>query len=349
MQDRDPPLRRDVNRRDLLALGLGAFVVAALPLRQTSRPAVIRRRVPVMGTLADIVAIHPDAACARAGAAAAVLALRRVERTMSRFDRRSDVGRANAADPREAVDITRETAFVVERALRFAEATDGGFDPCLGAAAALWDVNHRRTPPAEDVVRRLADRRLYRALDLDACGHAPRVRRGHPDAAIDLGGIAKGYGVDQAVAALRENGVERGFVNVGGDLYALGRSEDGAPWRVGVRAPHAPDTVQQVLEVTDLAVATSGDYEQHFTWRGTRYHHLFDPSTGAPRRTARHSVTVTADTCLTADAAATAVFGMDVARAARLLEAAAPAAALVSPAQSSSTSKSGVTTHPTNA
>jgi thiamine biosynthesis lipoprotein len=136
------------------------------------------------------------------------------------------------------------------------------------------------------------------------------VRFEDRDVHLDLGGIAKGYGIDRAVAALRRKGIAHAIVTVGGDLYALGQAPDGAPWQVGIRDPHNLDRLAGRLEVTDRAVTTSGDYERFFNWRGVRYHHLIDPRTAAPRRTPVHSVTVLGDNCMNADAAATAVFGM---------------------------------------
>src|SRR5690606_13732097 len=126
------------------------------------------------------------------------------------------------------------------------------------------------------------------------------------DLALDLGGIAKGYSVDRAVDALRRHGIEHALVNVGGDLYALGRSPDGDPWQIGVRAAAAPQQLAGTIALTDAAVATSGDYEQFFTHGGRVYHHLLDPATAAPRASSLHSVTVQAASCMSADAAATA-------------------------------------------
>jgi thiamine biosynthesis lipoprotein len=176
---------------------------------------------------------------------------------------------------------------------------------------ALWDFSNRQVPPNEHDVRRIAGLRLYRALDIDRREAGAVVQLRDAAAAIDLGGIGKGYGVDRAVSALRAHGIDRGLVNVGGDLYALGTSEDGDPWQVGIRSPEDPHQLIGRLPLTDGAVATSGDYLQHFDHGGTRYHHLLDPASGAPRRTDTHSVTVRAFSCMHADAAATAVFGMD--------------------------------------
>jgi thiamine biosynthesis lipoprotein len=209
---------------------------------------------------------------------------------------------------------------VLERSLRWAEASDGSFDPCLGRATALWDVEDRIEPPAATETRLFAGRQLFRALDLDPAPGRARVRFEDPSVAIDLGGIGKGYAVDRAVAALRAWGIERGLVNAGGDLYALGTSEDGDAWKVGIRSPRDPGDLAGRIAISDEAVATSGDYLRQFTHAGRRYHHLLDPATGEPRQSDVHSVTVRAVSCLDADAAATAVFGMDPIRAEALTE-----------------------------
>jgi thiamine biosynthesis lipoprotein len=316
------------SRRQLIALGVGAFVVAAAPFLRRRGARLVRRTVPVMGTIAELGVVHDDAVAGHAAIDAAIAELRRVEWMMSRYSPTSDVGRANRLAARDAVDVSPATVAVLEAAIAWAIASDGVFDPCIGRAVELWDVEHRTAPPPTGDVRRLAGRRLYRALDLDG-GTRPRVRLTDRDAAIDLGGIAKGYAVDRAADALRHRGIARGIVNVGGDLYAIGRSEDGDPWRVGIRSAADPGTLTGTLDVADAAVATSGDYERFFEYRGHRYHHLLDPETAAPRVAAAHSVTIRAASCLAADAAATAVFGLGRADAARVLRAAGRRAELI--------------------
>jgi thiamine biosynthesis lipoprotein len=294
------------SRRDLLALGAGAFVVVSVPFALSRRRRRLHRRtIPLMGTLAEVGVVHSDGRYAQAAIDAAFDRLRQVDKTMTRFVSTSDVGRANLAPAGEAVTISQETANVLMASLDWAQATDGVFDPCLGRVVELWDVTRRVAPVPVDESRRFAARGLFRSLDLDGTSLVLKSE----DAAIDLGGIAKGYGVDLAVETLREWGIHSGLVNVGGDLYALGESEDGDPWRVGVRSPQHPDRIDRMMRVSDEAVATSGDYQQFFRHEGRTYHHLLDPETGAPRRTEVHSVTVVAADCMTADAAATAAFG----------------------------------------
>ncbi len=326
MEDRDRSTPRSITRREVISLGVGAFVVAAIPLARSRRRArLVRRSVPVMGTIGEIGVIHRDGQYAHAAIDAAIDELRLVERLLTRFSHTSDVGRANRLAAHDAVTVSPETAAVIEEALLWAESSEGAFDPCLGRVTEMWDVGHRLTPPPDSDVRRLAGRQLYRALDLDRS----RVRFTDQDVAVDLGGIGKGYGVDRAVRALRDRGIENGLVNVGGDLYAMGVSEDGDLWKVGIRSPDDPSTLTGRIEVSDAAVATSGDYLQYFRHGGTRYHHLLDPATGAPRRTDVHSVTIKANRCMTADAAATAAFGMTRVSAERLLHSHATDAEIV--------------------
>jgi FAD:protein FMN transferase len=272
-----------------------------------------------MGTVADLAVVHQDRTRANRAVNAAIAELQQVERWMTRFDGTSDVGRANRAAAADATIVSPATAAVVIAALTWADVSGGAFDPCLARTIEAWDVARRSDPPAPDTFVRLAGRRLHRALDVDTWRGQPAVRFTDPDVGLDLGGIAKGYGVDRAVAALREHGISDAIVNVGGDLYAIGSGADGDPWRVGVRAPDEPDGIVSTLEVRDRAVATSGSYLQYFESRGRRYHHLIDPDTAEPRVCAMKSLTVSAGSCMAADAAATALFGATTADTDRLL------------------------------
>jgi thiamine biosynthesis lipoprotein len=306
----DPFLSRHPDRREFLALGVGVFVALSLPRAMKRHVSLVRRTVPLMGTIAEVQVAHHDERVAEDAIDAAIAELLWVERTMTRFRNDSDVGRANLGAARDGVRITPETAFVIAAALRAATASDGRFDPAIGEASELWDVLNRHEPPPDDRVQRLAARGFWRKVDVSTSAGLPNVRFDDADLHLDLGAIAKGYGVDRATGVLRARGVEHAIVTVGGDLFALGGSPEGEPWTVGIRSPHDRRALAATLHVSDRAVATSGDYERFFRWRGVRYHHLIDPATAAPRRTPFHSATVIADSCMDADAASTSVFGL---------------------------------------
>lgn len=311
------------DRREFLAFGLGVVVVAAVPFAQRRRR-IVRRTMPAMGTIIQVAVVHRDERYAHAAIDAAFGALAGVERDMTRFTSTSDIGRANLGAAGQPVAVTARTAQVIDEALRWAGATDGRYDPAVGAAVALWDVNHRQTPPPDERVRVLAGRRLYRAVEVGTRASGPVVLFHDEAVQLDLGAIAKGFAVDCAVTELREWGITDAMVCAGGDLYAMGRDLDGEPWRVGIQDPLDPSRLAGTLMLSEQAVATSGDYEQFFRHHGVRYHHLIDPTTAAPRRTVVHSGTIVADRCMVADVAATAAFGLDPAAAQRLIRLRAP-------------------------
>ena len=312
-----------LDRRQFITIGVGAFVVAGLPLGigRRRQPRTIKRSIPVMGTIATFAVVHEDVAVAERAIDAAIAELRRVDRTMTRFSNESDIGRANLFSG-QPVSVERDTAFVIAEALRWANLTGGAFDPAIGGIVQAWDVTHRHEPPRRELIEPLAGQALYKAVEVDAS----RVFFHDARARIDLGAIAKGFAVDRAVEALRANGVRNAVVEAGGDLYAMGKAVDGDDWQIGIQAPDDDRALAAMVPASDCAIATSGTYRQFFRYRGQRYHHLMDPRTAAPRATPVRSLTVRADRCMHADVAATALYGMSVADANALLARATPGA-----------------------
>jgi thiamine biosynthesis lipoprotein len=152
-----------------------------------------------------------------------------------------------------------------------------------------------------------------------------------PDLYVDLSAIAKGYGVDRVAALLDTAGVEDYLVEIGGELLARGRNARGEPWRIAVERPDPSGrTVQQVVALTDAALATSGDYRNFFEAGGTRYSHTIDPATGRPVTHDLASVTVLGADAMHADAHATALLVMGVDRGLRFARAAELAALFIS-------------------
>ena len=317
------------SRREFISLGVGAFVVGTIPFAARGRARLVRRTLPVMGTFGEVAVVHKDEKYAQGAIDAAFQELQRVESVLTRFRPDSEIGRANLSAFSGPQDVSAETSKVLKASVRWADLTNGAFDPCLGRAVALWDVGNRNQPPGVQDVHRFAQRGLFKALELGKSQGRDVVVFHEEDMGIDLGGIGKGYGVDRAVEALRSWGIQNGLVNVGGDLYALGVSEDGDPWKVGVRSPDDPEALITTLSMTDRAVATSGDYHQFFEHEGRRYHHLLDSTTGAPSEARLRSVTVAAAACMDADAGATTAFLASAGGAGIMLSRVAPGAEVV--------------------
>jgi thiamine biosynthesis lipoprotein len=302
-----------LSRREFVGLGMGAFVAASIPLSLRRSHALVQRTIPVMGTIARFAVVHRHADRAQAAIDAGISELRWVERVMTRFTDTSDIGRANILSHHDAVAVTRETAFVTAAALDWADALDGRYDPAVGATVKLWSVNDRHEPPPSDRIAELAGRRFFRAVEVGSTRGRRAVRFHEKGPRLDLGSIAKGFAVDRAADALRHHGIENAIVVAGGDLYALGTSPDGEPWSIGIQSPFDEREIVGTLKLTNRAVATSGTYRQFFRYRGHRYHHIMDPLTAAPRETSMRSLTIAADSVMQADAATTALFGLETA------------------------------------
>ena len=323
-----PDLRRNILRvlltAALLSVALGVSCdsrgrggAAAGPVTMASSPAGI------MGTQTELTVVvgGGDAAAGRAALQAAEGALRDVEAMMSPFLAASPLSRFNAAPAGEAVPLPAELAGLLERARTFTERSDGAFDVTVGPIVQLW----KRAGKAGRVPREseLAEARARVGMENLTVSDGEAVKK-IDGLELDLGAIAKGYGVDKAAEAMRRTaGVRGGLVNVGGEVRSFGAKGDGAAWRIGVRHPFRQG-LYGVMVLGESAVATSGDYERFVEIGGVRYSHIVDPRTAQPVRQT-HSVTVVSrggdgrqPSCTDADAWATALSVMGAAGLGRL-------------------------------
>jgi thiamine biosynthesis lipoprotein len=190
---------------------------------------------------------------------------------------------------------------------KLAEQSGHLFNPAIGKLINLWgfhsDAPECRPPPDPAAISALVQANP-RMSDLQLKGIM--LHSNNRSVQLDFGAFGKGYGIDQAIAHLREMGIHNAIVNAGGDLRAIG-DRDGRPWRIAIRNPNGGG-VFAIIEVSgDESVFTSGDYERNFIYDGKSYHHIIDPRTGYPAEGSR-SVTVLYENAVTADAAATALF-----------------------------------------
>lgn len=244
--------------------------------------------------------------------------IERLEKLFSRSLEDSDVSKVNTAAGLNPVKVNPEVLYVTERAVEFAELAEGGFDPTIAPLVDLWGFlgQEYRVPEPQELERTIpfVD---YTALKIDRDHLELFLPREHMG--LELGGIAKGFIVDQALEVLNQADVKHAFINAGGDIGLLGPKPDGEPWRVGIANPRETDQVIAVLSITDCSVVTSGDYERSFEEDGKVYHHILDPETGMPADELA-SVTVVAETTMMADALSTAVFVLGPQKGLQLIE-----------------------------
>jgi FAD:protein FMN transferase len=276
-----------------------------------------------MGTSLHFIAYTtPEAseAATRAAIDKAIAEMRRLEAVLSEWKPESEVGQVNARAG-EWVNVGPEAAAVIERGLWAGKLSSGSFDITFQALSKVWKFGSAQEDkpevPSRAVVEKLRKLVDYRRVELDQAGGRVRIGAGQQ---LGLGGIAKGYIVDQAAKVLRDAGVKGFLAQAGGDLYGAGRKPDGSPWVSGVRDPRGPEgDFFAVLELTDHAFSTAGDYARAYVVGGKRYHHIIDPKTGYPA-TACRSVTIWAPDATTADGVDDAVFILGPERGLKLVE-----------------------------
>lgn len=255
----------------------------------------------IMNTLVRIT-LPEDTPAAAYQAAFAEMA--RLEGLFSAQRPDSEIAKLNQA--RALSPLDPDTLDLLSVSLDYIRLTGGAFNPCMGALTELWGISGEtpQVPGADEIDQALA---LCdpQALSLDGQGAAFQAA----GVKLDLGAIAKGYAADRAARVLREQGITRGVISMGGNVVVLGEKQTDTPWRVGIRDPlGSADEIVGYLQASDLSVVTSGGYERYFEQDGVRYHHILDPATGYPADAGLISVTVvTADGTL-ADMLSTAVF-----------------------------------------
>lgn len=226
-----------------------------------------------------------------------------VDTVMSNWKSDSDLSRLNRAAPGIWLDVPESLITVLEAALAVEKASHGAFDIGVAEAVAAWGFGPRAgdRPPMSPARRAIT----RDSLELDRANR--RVRK-HAPLGLDLCGIAKGYGVDRLGEVLSASGVTDWLVGIDGDMRGQGSKPDGQPWAVGLERPiRGHREIEGVIELTDLAVATSGTYRHCRDIDGRAVSHTIDPATGEPIGGKLASVSVLAKTCMAADAWATAV------------------------------------------
>ncbi len=296
------------------AIGLAPLAVAA-PVADKK----VLRSDTAMGTRITLTLWTDDEARAAEAAKLVFDEFRRIDRLMTTWLDDSDVSRINDAAGKSAVRVDPEVIAVLSKAQQVARASRGAFDVTVGAFSGLWKFDEDldgSIPAAADVTARLASVD-YRKLRINPKARTARLLR--PGMRITLGGIAKGYALDRAVALLYQHDLVDFILQAGGDLFVSGK-KGAQPWVVGIRDPRGDrSAVFAVAEVENRTFSTSGDYERSVIKDGKRYHHILDPKTGNPV-TGTRSVTVMAKDAFTADAWSTALFVLGVDEGMKLVE-----------------------------
>lgn len=233
--------------------------------------------------------------------------MERINQLMSPYIEHSELSKLNRLGASSYVSISQELYDLIELSVGISAETDGAFDITFASVGFLYNYRESQRP-SDETIADLLNAVNYRHIKFDQSNHS--IHFSHSKVKVDLGGIAKGHAVDNAIAILTKMGIKHALVTAGGDTGLLG-DRLGRPWMVGVRDPRNKDRKAVVLPLENTSMSTSGDYERFFEEDGTRYHHILAPSTGKSVYEVQ-SVTIIGAKSTFNDALSTAVFVLGV-------------------------------------
>lgn len=259
-----------------------------------------------MGTFVDIAVHDHDKHLLKDYASVAKRTFGEMENILSVFKPDSEISKMNRSAGKSSVPISLHTRDMLKLALKYAEISNGCFDPTIEPLVRFWGFSTKDVPDKIDVAGvRAAMRNVgYKHLILTE----DSARLDKTGMHLNLGGIAKGYAIDICYDKLRALGAVNMMINLGGNIKCHGTSTEGKPWTIGVRNPFQLDKIVGTIELSsDMAIATSGNYEQFVTIGGERYTHIIDPRNGYPVK-GMAGVTVISASATEADAMSTSLF-----------------------------------------
>lgn len=265
-----------------------------------------------MGNRFELTVVSDNEAWANARIAEGVDEIKRIEQLLTTFSEDSETNLINRNAGIAPVCVSRETFDLVARSLRISQLTQGAFDITYGSAdKRLWNFDQQMTSLPDPATAREMVRLInYRNVILNDTDCSVFLKE--KGMRIGFGGIGKGYAAERAKMVMKAAGVKSGVVNASGDLTAWGYQPNGQPWTIGLANPYQSNDLLARMNITDISVATSGNYEKYVMIDGKRYSHTIDPHTGLPVSGIK-SVTIITTNAEIADALATPVTIMGVA------------------------------------
>lgn len=270
-----------------------------------------RRAARLMGNAFEITVVAANDAWANARIDAAIAEIKRIEKLLTTFDDDSQTNLINQQAGIAPVLVDKEVFDLVQRSIGISKITDGAFDITYGSIdKKLWNFDQTLTTlPDAATAKKMVRLIDYRNIVLDAKNSTVMLKE--KGMRIGFGGIGKGYAAEMAKTLLKKQGVTSGIVNASGDLTTWGLQANQQPWTIGIANPDHAQLPFSYLNVTDKAIATSGNYEKYVLITGKKYSHTINPKTGLPV-TGIKSVTIIGSHAEIADAMATPVTIMGV-------------------------------------
>lgn len=269
------------------------------------------RVLKLMGNRFEFTVLTTDQQAGETAISAAVAEVSRIEELLSTYKESSQTSLINRYAGLKPVKVDQEVLQLIQRSIKISDITQGAFDISYGSIdKSLWnfDINMTALPDPETALESVGLIN-YKNVILDP--KTSTVMLKHKGMRIGFGGIGKGYAADRAKLVLKNMGIESGIVNAAGDLITWGTDLQEKPWTIGIADPNRSDHPFSALNISDMAVATSGNYEKYATINGKKYSHTIDPKSGLPVSGIK-SVSIICPSAELADALATPVVVMGV-------------------------------------
>ena len=262
-----------------------------------------------MGSRFEIIAVTSDSILARAAIEAAYQEIDRIENLISSWIEDSETSLINRNAGKAPVKVSKELFDLIFRSLKVSKLTGGAYDISFAGLQSIWTFDGQNITdwPDSNYVNATVEKVNFRDILLDQPQLTVFLRK--PDMRIGFGSIGKGYAANSAMRLMKKLGVESGMVNAGGDLITWGVNDQGDVWTMGIANPENKQHILAWLQLQDMALVTSGDYERYFQYQGQRYGHIVDPRTGYPSVGIK-SVSILCPDAELADALATSVYVM---------------------------------------
>lgn len=231
-----------------------------------------------------------------------------VNQRMSTYQEDSEISRFNRYRGSDWFPVSDALMQVLTTAITISKKSHGAFDITVGPLVNLWGFGPEYRPTLIPTEAEIQERKAQVGYDkLSIQQNPPAVKKSFPALYCDLSAIAKGFGVDQVASYLDSLAVENYMVEIGGEITVKGRNHHGKLWQIGIATPDTSFAINKVIGLTNVSVATSGDYRNYFEFNDRRYSHTIDPATGRPITHKLASVTIIQPNCMLADAWATAI------------------------------------------
>lgn len=270
-----------------------------------------KRPQKLMGNSFEITVVNDDEKTAQQHIDAAIEEIRRIEKLLTTFSEESQTHHINQNAGIQPVKVDYEVFELIERSLRISNITDGYFDISYGGIdKSFWNFDRemKQLPDPELIKDHL---KLVNYQNIILYRENQTVFLKEKGMRIGFGGIGKGYAAEMAKRLLQKRGVASGIVNASGDLTTWGNQADGKPWTIGIADPENAQQPFSYMNITDMAIATSGNYEKFVVINGKKYSHTINPKTGMPVSGVK-SVTIFCPNAEIADAMATPVSIMGI-------------------------------------